>query len=68
MLSVGEGHEEDNWLTHELGPSNWMLSTPSPVLGMYLLLAFPGLEAAQGHSLVIVAWTGYIKVPICVTT
>lgn len=34
-------------LTHELDPGNQRLLTPSPVLGMWVVLAFP---TPSGHS------------------
>lgn len=41
-------------LTCELAPSNQTLVTPTPVLGMCVVLAFLLIEAVQGHSLEII--------------
>lgn len=55
---AGEGHQEDVTasLAHKLDLGDWSFHTSSPAIGMCTLLAFPMLEAAQGHSLEIVIW------------
>ena len=51
---VGGDNRED--MTHELDPGKRKSLIPSPVLGRYVPLAFPALQAAQGLSLEIVKW------------
>lgn len=46
----------DSHLTHELDPGNWRFLTPYCELGIYALLAFPEVEAAQGYSCETVMW------------
>lgn len=52
---VGKGNQEAvaTYWPHKLDLGNWR-SVLVPVLGMHTQLAFPILEAAQGHSLKIV--------------
>ena len=58
ILSDVEGYQEDmtTGLAHELDPELGD-SPPPPVLGMYLVPSFPGLQAARGHSLgIVMCW------------